>query len=155
MTRGSWLLGAFLAVGALVGCDYDDPVPASDWDPLVVNAIACDTDEGVAAIFARECTNGTCHAGDRPKAQLDLFEPGFTSRLKGGESVHAPCRDTPLLVPGAPDQGLLMGKLLGDPRVCGDPMPPAGPLPPEDLQCIARWIAKMPAEPGPPTPTGP
>jgi len=50
-----------------------------------------------------------------------------------------------LVVPGAPDDSLLVRKLeaapAGDPGLCGDPMPASGQaLAPEQIQAVRQWV---------------
>ena len=99
----------------------------------------CADEAGVRPILDAHCTS--CHGGTRPSARLDLETPGVLARLAVHTSVHAACRDTTLVVPGAPGEGLFMAKLLGTLADCGDPMPPRGRLEPSELQCFARWIS--------------
>lgn len=99
----------------------------------------CVDEAAVRPILDAHCTS--CHGGSRPSARLDLETPGVLARLAAQTSVHAACRNTTLVVPGAPGEGLFMAKLLGTLTDCGDPMPPQGRLEPSELQCFARWIS--------------
>lgn|GEM_PF-3033899 len=149
------VIGVLVFVAPSPACDYDERVaPGRYADPDAPDGAErpgtvgdCATEAGVAAVFARHCTS--CHDADRPSAGLDLATPGLGERLTGRASVHADCRDLPLVVPGRPAEGLLMPKLLGTLVGCGDPMPPGDTLAPEELQCVARWIAASPAAPEP------
>ena len=158
--NGCWSAAAIAALFAAAwsgaGCDYDEKVPPSAVSDGAVGeggrpsepGAACATEAGVREVFARHCT--ACHDADRPSAGLDLETPGLLGRLAGRGSVHMSCRDVPLVVPGHPEEGLLMPKLFGTLIDCGDPMPPTGALAPGELQCIARWIAASESPPPPP-----
>ncbi|TNF32038.1 MAG: hypothetical protein EP329_11325 [Deltaproteobacteria bacterium] len=142
------------ATAAAPGCDYDDPVPPGLYaSPTAAGSgdrdtpDACTSEAGVRAVFARHCTS--CHGADRPDAGLDLETPGLLGRLAGRTSVHAGCRELAVVVPGRPEAGLLVPKLLGTLAGCGDPMPPSGTLAPAELQCVTRWVATSEAAPAP------
>ena len=143
-----WALG--LAAGA---CDGAEAAPAQAADAAALADVArgadapagdvaadpCADEAGVRPILAEHCTS--CHGGARPSASLDLEAPGVLARLAARTSVHPACRDTALVVLGAPGEGLFMAKLFGTLADCGEPMPPRGTLEPEELQCFARGIS--------------
>ena len=76
-------------------------------------------------ILKQHCTK--CHAGEKPKAGLDLSGP--TTLAKGGESG-------PAVVPGHPDRSLLV-QMIAD-----GSMPPEDEpkLPADKLELIRRWV---------------
>lgn len=150
--RFRWVatIGMCLGVMAL-GCDTarenaptNTPVPdtlegdSAAGDTDAVSDLTCADEAYVRSILEGHCT--ACHGATRPSAGLDLETPEILARLAARTSVHAMCRNMPIAVPGAPAEGIFMGKLLGTLVGCGDSMPPDGPLAPADLQCLARWI---------------
>ena len=81
----------------------------------------------VAPIFELHCVR--CHQGEKPKGGLSLVERRFV--LAGGESG-------PAIVPGKPDESLLLDNVSGD----KPEMPKDGPkLTAAEVAVLRRWIA--------------
>src|SRR5436309_2123381 len=83
--------------------------------------------EKVAPIFERRCVQ--CHQGATPKGKLSLETAA--EALAGGESG-------PAIVPGKPDESLLVQMIEGD-----EPLMPKGakPLSAEEVAAVRDWIA--------------
>jgi hypothetical protein len=98
-------------------------------------------------IVAKGCTGSPlCHAG--PGGGLTLSQQAFAYTAlvdvpaKGVTLTPPHCRDSGLkrVVPGAPEQSLLLLKVEGSPP-CGQAMPPNPPLlDAADIQRIRDWI---------------
>src|SRR5580704_7576163 len=80
----------------------------------------------VAPVLEARCVH--CHGDDSPKGKLSLTKASGV--LKGGESG-------PAIVPGKPDESVLLDMISGE-----KPEMPKGapPLPPGDVAQIRRWI---------------
>jgi hypothetical protein len=99
-------------------------------------------------IVAKGCSSGSfCHGG--PGGGLTMSEQQAAydglvgARAMGGSPMPPHCRDLGLMrvVPGAPEQSLLVLKIEGR-QPCGMPMPPNPPLlDPADVTRIRTWIA--------------
>ncbi len=86
-----------------------------------------------AAILTGHCLS--CHGPEQKKGGLDLSRRA--DALKGGKSGV-------VLVPGSPDESVLVEK------VAGGEMPPKGPLAPEQIETVRAWVlagAHYPSEP--------
>ena len=79
----------------------------------------------IRPLLATHCYQ--CHGAKQQKGGLRLDSPGAI--LAGGESG-------PVLVPGQPDDSLLIQAVRYD----GYQMPPAGQLPAADVQLLADWV---------------
>ncbi len=85
----------------------------------------------LAAVVVRECIG--CHGGPNPAAQLNLTS--FESLLRGS-------RDGPIVVPGKPDESLLVQKLRGTaPQGARMPLR-RDPLPDELINRFANWVTE-------------
>lgn len=83
----------------------------------------------IQPIFQNQCV--TCHTGRQAPGGLDLTS--YQSLMHGASG-------TPVIVPGKPDQSLLVQKVKG---TAGARMPFGGqPLPAKDIQRIEAWIAE-------------
>jgi hypothetical protein len=102
-------------------------------------------------IVAVGCNGGTlCHAtaaattlslNNRDTAYMSLVNVAAMGKnLVKGKGPD--CKDSGLIrvVPGNPDQSLMMLKVQGK-QPCGDPMPPTSPLAADKVQLIHDWIA--------------
>lgn len=76
------------------------------------------------ALLRAKCAR--CHGGQTQESGLDLRSR--ESILKGGESG-------PGVIPGRPDESLVLK------RVSSGEMPPTGPLSPADVATLKQWIA--------------
>jgi mono/diheme cytochrome c family protein len=112
-----WLL-AGLAAGPAPAARAEDPAPP---DATATN------------LLVEKCL--ACHASDARKGGLDLTRRDTAER--GGDSG-------PAVVPGRPDESLLMEK------VAAGEMPPKGRLSPEQVEALRAWVAA-----GAPYPDGP
>jgi Protein of unknown function (DUF1553)/Protein of unknown function (DUF1549)/Planctomycete cytochrome C len=102
---------SLLLAGAIASADGPEPART-------------DFDAKVAPILARRCLD--CHSGPDPKGKLDLARQAAARR--GGQSGT-------VIVPGNPDESLLLD------RVDGDEMPPKSPLPAAEKTALREWIA--------------
>lgn len=109
------------------------------------SASSC-ADEAVVReqVLTPRCGGGECHGGARPKAGLDLEQPGLATRLAGARSIHEACGDRALVVPGVARASFLVDKILGREGACGDPMPLEGSLSLEERRCLVTWIDALP-----------
>lgn len=137
----------WLAAAALLGACDGGPVAPLRPDaapPADAPLAACASEPGVRArVFAPRCGDSDCHDADRPRAGLDLVSPGVAGRLAGVRSVHDPCADRQLVVPGVARASFLLDKVLGTQGECGDPMPLEAPLSLEERRCLVEWIDAM------------
>ncbi|HTU25990.1 MAG TPA: DUF1553 domain-containing protein [Pirellulales bacterium] len=105
------LSASFVSFGSRAACADDPP----------------DFRRQVAPILERHCV--ACHQGEKAKGKLSLVDAGRA--LAGGESGAA-------IVPGKPDESLLVDYISGDkPEMPKD----AAPLKPDEVETIRRWIA--------------
>ncbi|AFL86777.1 Planctomycete cytochrome C [Terriglobus roseus DSM 18391] len=88
----------------------------------------------VKPVFRQNCYR--CHAGMNHKGGFNLSTR--EALLKGGES------DKVVLIPGQPDQSLLLQLIKhqgpAGPNGHPGPMPPKGQLAPEEIAAISKWI---------------
>jgi mono/diheme cytochrome c family protein len=96
------------------------------------SAAATVTQHDVVPILLRRCT--TCHGARRQEASLDLRSTA--GMLRGGKSG-------PAIVPGQPDESLLVKKILAGDMPPRDRLVEASvkPIEPAECEVIARWIA--------------
>jgi hypothetical protein len=134
---GRTLLALFALAALCVGCGSSDtqaPAPATFTEiyPLIfpiTTRAQCSFCHGLPP---NATSNGRLSTGmDRAAAYAALVGPVSTSAKCGGPSY---------VVPGQPEQSLLLSKLMG--ATCGDRMPLGGdPLPAAQLEMIRSWIA--------------
>jgi len=102
------------------------------WQPRPVAAQA-NTDmyvKTVQPIFANNCYR--CHGGDNHRGGLQLDSKA--NILKGG-------KDGPVVVPGHPEQSLLVTLIRHEgPADDPKPMPPKGKLSDADIAAVTAWI---------------
>ena len=99
-------------------------------------------------IFAESCTQPTCHGAVESAAALNLEDPNLEAQLIGiGAGT---CDGRIRVVPGSPDESLLVEKLANDTPSCGDRMPIIGALSAAEIACVRDWIATLkPSDPPP------
>jgi hypothetical protein len=96
------------------------------------------------------CNGGSlCHGGmvgnlkmnSKAAAYMALVDVDAMGTNLTPMSGKADCKDSGLkrVVPGDPDNSLIMKKLEGSPP-CGDPMPPTGGLSADKIQLVHDWI---------------
>jgi mono/diheme cytochrome c family protein len=83
-------------------------------------------EQNVRPLLAQNCYS--CHGEKKQKGSLRL--DSIEAILKGGESG-------PALVPGKPDESLLVSAI----NYAGPEMPPSGKLAPEKVAVLTRWIS--------------
>jgi hypothetical protein len=113
--RLSLCLAGLLCLGTSVS-SAEDPGPDS----------AQFFEERIRPIFAANCVK--CHGEAKQKGALRL--DSHATLLSGGE-------EGPAVVPGAPDQSLLIKAV----RYEGLEMPPKEPLPEKDVAALTSWVA--------------
>jgi hypothetical protein len=109
------------------------PAPAAD-DATLFEA-------KVRPLLAERC--GSCHSQKAGKRRGGLLLDGPNGLRKGGDSG-------PVLVPGHPEQSLLLRALRHEEGV--SPMPPKGKLAEAEIAVLTEWVrrgAPMPATPAP------
>jgi hypothetical protein len=95
----------------------------------------------VAAIFATSCVQGGCHDASAVGG-LDLSASDWSDQLIGRASTQ--CEGRIRVVAGDPDASFLHEKVTAQ-MDCGLPMPMEASLPSSAIDCIATWIAELPA----------
>ncbi|XYH99870.1 nucleotide-binding protein [Sorangium sp. So ce1128] len=94
----------------------------------------------VPAVFAERCGGASCHGPGEPAAALDLVTLGVGVRVAGRPAQS--CAGV-LADPERPEDSVLYAKLTDSPS-CGARMPlGAAPYSPEELACVAAWIAEL------------
>lgn len=89
-------------------------------------------------VFGRSCSiSNSCHAGDTPRANLNLSAP-VHEKIVGVPSTEQPSRR--LVVPGDPAASYLYEKLSHKQPSHGVRMPPGQPLSSDKLDLVRRWI---------------
>ena len=83
-------------------------------------------EQNVRPLLAENCYS--CHGPKKQKGRLRL--DSIEAILKGGESG-------PALVPGKPDESLLVSAI----NYAGPEMPPKGKLPREKVAVLTRWVS--------------
>src|SRR5205085_751585 len=115
-----------ICLGYLIGCSLTFLSTQLDAAPPVFES-------DIAPILEQRCVR--CHHGDSAKGELSLDVRD--KALAGGESG-------PAIVPGKPDESLLLDMISGD----KPDMPKQGPpLKPEQVELIKQWIASGAAWP--------
>ena len=85
----------------------------------------------IRPILVERCQS--CHGDQKPKGGLRLTSRAML--LRGGDTG-------PAVLPGKPEESLLVEKLSGNPS-CGDRMPPVGDPLSDELQTLVKnWIAQ-------------
>ena len=85
---------------------------------------------------------GGCHGTEDPAAGLNLVQAGIEQRVV---NVDADACQGKLVVPGRPDDSLLIRKLGRDP-LCGEIMPRSGdPLSEHEVSCLRTWVESLQA----------
>ncbi|AUX20523.1 hypothetical protein SOCEGT47_009950 [Sorangium cellulosum] len=141
--RGLWVAAALAApaLPLLAGCPgtIDDPwrFERPDGGPGEGGSAAC---ADVPATFVERCGGQSCHGPGEPAAALDLVTLGVEARVAG---VPAQSCAGVLADPARPEDSVLYVKLTDAPS-CGARMPLGGaPYSPEELACVAAWIAAL------------
>jgi hypothetical protein len=105
---------------------------------------ACDLTSDAApalraqAVFNSRCTS--CHGGSQPQGNLDLSATAVTAGL----ARHATgCPTRQLVVPGLPDESVLIEKVTQDRPSCGALMPPGGRLSPSEVATLRAWVESL------------
>ena len=83
----------------------------------------------IRPLLAANCY--TCHSAKPDKPMGGLFLDSRAGMLKGGKSG-------PVIVPGKPEESLLLGAVLGNNKDLR--MPPGKTLDPRDIEHLALWI---------------
>ena len=101
------------------------------------------TFEAVRAELAPSCGFSSCHGP--PGAALFVVDDG----TQESDWIDVPSTQDPtwtLVVPGQPDQSLLVAKLEGAAGIPGEPMPPpSGGVNAATIDLVRRWIAGLDA----------
>jgi hypothetical protein len=128
------VLGGLMALrmgGAMATPDPGMPTPSTPTYAPTFKAVYNEV------LLAQGCTQLSCHTGtginisDMATAHASLLAATAIGPLcNGGQK---------LVVPGMPDQSLLVQKLRANPP-CGTQMPPGSTLMPEEIDQIAKWI---------------
>ena len=128
---------AFVLAFSTVGCGSSDtnaaePATFTEIFPLVFPRATHAQCSFCHGLPPNEKSNGGLSTGaDRAAAYAALLGPASTSAKCGGQSY---------VVPGKPEQSLLLSKVSGAP--CGDRMPlGGGGLPANQIEMIRSWIA--------------
>jgi len=100
----------------------------------------CDLDfEQIRAeILLPNCAGEFCHDADAPAANLDYTRSAEAIAAQLVDVPSAVCADWVRVVPGDPENSILLAKLHDPP--CGEQMPIDGHLSEHDIACIAQWI---------------
>ena len=102
------------------------------WGPMTpppgILAFGPSFSAGVLPVFQQECIS--CHSSDSPLGEWD--GSSYTGVMGTG-------RHAPTVIPGDPDNSLLIQKML-DTQPTGLPMPPSQLLPQEQVQAVIDWI---------------
>jgi polyvinyl alcohol dehydrogenase (cytochrome) len=133
----------------------DDPAVGKHFDVVEPPDLTLPTITNVyKAVFAKSCIDAQCHGSTRQgnlglssivgagAALLNVKASGMCAGPDGGLLSTCGCGNSGKLrvVPGKPEESLLVEKLAGNPS-CGDRMPPTGEPISEELQTLVKnWI---------------
>lgn len=137
----AWLAWGGIAISTVVGVAScaDDESGSGGAGGVGGGADACPPDLAALQqeVFVPNCTRAGCHGSDSPAVGLDLTTSDLGARLVNQPGTAC---DRPLVVPGAPEQSLLMQKLEGPDPECGSRMPIGAVMDPVQIACVSRWI---------------
>jgi hypothetical protein len=133
----------------------DDPAVGKHFDVVEPPDVTLPTITNVyKAVFAKSCIDAQCHGSTRQgnlgltsivgagAALLNVKASGMCAGPDGGLLSTCGCGNSGKIrvVPGKPEESLLVEKLAGNPS-CGDRMPPTGEPISEELQTLVKnWI---------------
>lgn len=118
-----WILAAILSSGAA-------PIHAADETPQAT----VDFNRDIRPILSANCF--TCHGPDETHREAEL-------RLDTYDGAFADRDDAPLIVPGKPDQSLLLTRVRShDPDEVMPPSDAGEQLPAAEIELLRRWIAE-------------
>ena len=141
--KKSWMVALVAAVG-LSGAACDEKLssiagPTPTLEPTF-SSISREIFSATDAAGRRACVACHTNVGRNPAGGLNLLGDGAYAQLVNVESVTN--RGSLRVVPGDPDNSLLVRKLEGTPGIVGQRMPIGGPpyLTAGQIQIIRRWI---------------
>lgn len=134
-----------LALSALAGLGCDEQLssiagPTPTLEPTFTS-ISRDIFSSTDAAGRRACVSCHTNQGRTPAGGLNLLPEAAYAQLVGVASVTN--RGTTRVIPGDPDNSLIVRKLEGAPGLVGQRMPLGGPpfLTPGQVLIVRRWIA--------------
>lgn len=103
--------------------------PAKSPEPAPEPQVSAGTYASVQNIFSNKCV--VCHTGEKAKEKLDLTS--YENVMKGSE--HGP-----VVMPGDPENSMIVHAIRGEKGKKRMPLEPAEPLTDAEIATIVEWI---------------